>query len=687
MDRASNQEGLRIEAAGDGTEFFRDAHGWNVGQIHIANHSADSTSLVSMLRPIHDASHTRNCVLSPPNSRCLPGTRELVFKKIHSWINSTLLFNNPHIMWIHGYAGCGKSAIAQVIAEDMSSQGRLAGSFFFFRGAGDRSKAARLATTIASQLAASIPATAPVIKTAIHATPGLLSTRTATLAAQFQHLIYDPINEVKREHFAASLFRSTSLIVLDGVDECDDREEISNLIEHMIQFFDTNPRTPLRFLITSRVESHIYQRLHSSKQVTLLNLVQHTSDADISTALDVAIDDAKRGLPFAFELSWPSNEARLKLVEHIGGSYIFMTTIIRSLFDLSIADGLTPMERLPRLLTMRPDFDQLYRSTLQAAQGLPHFHAIVSTVALVLEPLSITQIADLLEMKPFAVATVLTELHSIMQVPGDDLTAVTIWHTSLRDFLCSEDRSGCFFASPMHHRRLAYRCISLCGCSLHSERTPALQYSQRFALEHWTRFLHFIASGVEGLNAELDRSMTFLQEAFPGQMDTDFHSQLLDTILRHGQKDRGIHARVKTQGADWSALEIAIRVENWEGLGILLEMGVDVNRHFQDGATALEALAEGEKWDGLSTLLGLGPDAWNRPFRDGRFVFEALTLSSEIRDRIQLQLGGEAVDLNGLAADGRTMLEVACLAEEWKLVRALVIANADINVRFQGEAP
>jgi predicted alpha/beta-fold hydrolase len=87
----------------------------------------------------------------------------LVFKKIHSWINSTLLFNNPHIMWIHGYAGCGKSAIAQVIAEDMSSQGRLAGSFFFFRGAGDRSKAARLATTIASQLAASIPATAPCL--------------------------------------------------------------------------------------------------------------------------------------------------------------------------------------------------------------------------------------------------------------------------------------------------------------------------------------------------------------------------------------------------------------------------------------------------------------------------------------------------------------------------------------------
>ncbi|TEB25263.1 hypothetical protein FA13DRAFT_1589188, partial [Coprinellus micaceus] len=65
---------------------------------------------------------------------CFPGTRKKVIKKIHSWIDSSLLLNNPHIMWIYGYAGCGKSAIAQVIAEYMSDQKRLAASFFFFRG-------------------------------------------------------------------------------------------------------------------------------------------------------------------------------------------------------------------------------------------------------------------------------------------------------------------------------------------------------------------------------------------------------------------------------------------------------------------------------------------------------------------------------------------------------------------------
>ncbi|TEB20806.1 hypothetical protein FA13DRAFT_201438 [Coprinellus micaceus] len=455
-----------------------------------------ASSFPSLLNPILDASHTRNRTLSPPNSKCFPGTREKVFKKVDSWIDSSLLFGNPHIMWIHGYAGCGKSAIAQVVAESMSSKGRLAASFFFFRGSRSRSTAGRLATTVASQLVASIPVTAPLIKAAIHANPGLLSTSSTSLSAQFQHLVYDPINEVKRDRFVASLRQGTFLIVLDGVDECDDRDEIASFIQHMIEFFEKKPRTPLRFLITSRVENHLYQRLHSSKQVKLLNLVEHTSDTDIAMALDVAISDEKRGLPFACEASWPSRKDRLQLVKHINGSYIFMTTITKLLFDRNNDDRLTPMQRLPLLLAMRPDFDALYHRTLATSQGLPHFRDIVSIVALAESPLSITRIAELLSIGTFYVSNVLVNLHSIMQVPGDDRSPVTLWHTSLRDFLTSEERAGPFFASPAYHLRIAFRCASLSngGSSTSSSRTSWLEFSKNFAKEHLIKS----AEGVEG---------------------------------------------------------------------------------------------------------------------------------------------------------------------------------------------
>ncbi|TEB36812.1 hypothetical protein FA13DRAFT_1085662 [Coprinellus micaceus] len=151
------------------------------------------SDLFTLLNPILDASHTRNMTVSPPNSACFPGTRLKVTKKVRSWMGGSLFFSNPHIMWIYGYAGCGKSAIAQEVARHFAVENRLAAAFFFFRGAGDRSRITRFATTVASQVAAAIPGTAPIIEMAIRANPALLQTKHTSLADQFRkpHLSSD----------------------------------------------------------------------------------------------------------------------------------------------------------------------------------------------------------------------------------------------------------------------------------------------------------------------------------------------------------------------------------------------------------------------------------------------------------------------------------------------------------------
>jgi hypothetical protein len=159
------------------------------------------------------------------------------------------------------------------------------------------------------------------------------------------------------------------------------------------------------------------------------------------------------------------------------------------------------MQRLPLLLAMRPDFDTLYSQTLSTSQDLPHFHSIISIIALAQEPLSIMQIAELLGIDTFYISTVLVNLHSIMQVPGDDHSPVTLWHTSLRDFLCSKDRSGLFCVSSIYHL-----CLSLLPPSLASDRTWWEAYSMRFAQEHLLKVEESInvATGVpnrEGLPA------------------------------------------------------------------------------------------------------------------------------------------------------------------------------------------
>jgi hypothetical protein len=68
---------------------------------------------------------------------------------------------------MYGSFGCGKSAIAQTMAEWYAGKGRLAASFFFFRGAGRRSTVDGFATTLAHQIALNVPGARKFIEEAI----------------------------------------------------------------------------------------------------------------------------------------------------------------------------------------------------------------------------------------------------------------------------------------------------------------------------------------------------------------------------------------------------------------------------------------------------------------------------------------------------------------------------------------
>ncbi|KAJ7899378.1 hypothetical protein B0H13DRAFT_1466205, partial [Mycena leptocephala] len=61
------------------------------------------------------------------------------------------------IVWLHGPAGAGKSAIAQSLCQKLEEEGRLGASFFFKRGHQSRGHAKRFIATIAYQLALHLP--------------------------------------------------------------------------------------------------------------------------------------------------------------------------------------------------------------------------------------------------------------------------------------------------------------------------------------------------------------------------------------------------------------------------------------------------------------------------------------------------------------------------------------------------
>jgi hypothetical protein len=76
------------------------------------------------------------------------------------------------------------------------------------------------------------------------------------------------------------------LFVIDGMDECDDKEAITYFIDHSIKFFSSQLYIPLRLFITSRVEEHIQTHIEDGAAVIhLFDLSRRSSRADVEYAM------------------------------------------------------------------------------------------------------------------------------------------------------------------------------------------------------------------------------------------------------------------------------------------------------------------------------------------------------------------------------------------------------------------
>jgi len=419
--------------------------------------------LTTILNPILDASHTRDRRISPPNSQCYPHTREPFIDKTLSWVKSSVWRSPQHAQWLHGYVGCGKSAIAQTVAEQVEKRGRLAGSFFCFRASSDRGRIARLPTTLAYQLTLSIPKTASIIRNTIEKEPGLLRPGANSFPNQMRRLVYEPFEAAVST--ASTLLKGPYLIIIDGLDECEDRDLVEEFITGMLSYFRENPSIPLRFLIASRVEEHIRQHLQSDL-VIMKNLVDHVADDDIKTFLRAYFaEEAKRSRVIqSYGKQWPSDSQLGTLIKHVNGSFIFASTFAKyivgrpdadvrlegsplGLAQLRDDDGLTPMERLHLALDINPGLDGLYAHTLSRSAHLPGFAQVIAALTLC-DSMSIQTLSRFVGMEKHHVVAVLTRLQSIIQIPGDDITPVTFFHTSLLDFLSNKKRAGRFLIEP-----------------------------------------------------------------------------------------------------------------------------------------------------------------------------------------------------------------------------------------------
>jgi len=159
------------------------------------------------------ALHSR---LQEHEPQCLPNTRVDLLNQIMTWSNN---LSGACIFWLNGRAGTGKSTIARTVARVVADQKQLGASFFFSRGRGDRGHAGKFITSIAAQLATTLPALKPDICRAIMQVPDIIQ---GGLGEQWKHLIFLPLTTLKQLSLQSQIF----VLIIDALDECDGYDDI-----------------------------------------------------------------------------------------------------------------------------------------------------------------------------------------------------------------------------------------------------------------------------------------------------------------------------------------------------------------------------------------------------------------------------------------------------------------------------
>jgi hypothetical protein len=411
--------------------------------------------LPGLLRPVSNATHTR----AGHVARCDPGTRIEVIAQIEQWLNGS--GKRAAICWLNGPAGYGKSALAQTIAERYAANGRLLGSFFFLRGAGERSHISRLVPTLAHQISLSVPAAKPSLERALHDEPALLEP-SVSLAHQFQKLIIDPTRSTTFKILstidAFSPFAKQRILVIDALDECDDKAEMAAFIDVLINVSSGKSHLPFRILLTSRVEEHIQKRFNDSGAQSVL---YHLDLANYDARLDIQvyfqkefsrIYDQNIRMMQRISKPWPSTEDLAVLLNQAGSSFAFAMTLVQY-----VRGDPMPHKAMQQLLKSGADgLDPLYKQVLSSASRTATLQQILATIMILEDNQSISFLSSLLFLQHDEVIHELLGVQSIIKIPGDDHQPIMLYHTSLRDFLTIKSRSEQYFIDPpFQHLHLA----------------------------------------------------------------------------------------------------------------------------------------------------------------------------------------------------------------------------------------
>lgn len=363
-------------------------------------------------------------------------------------------------------------------------------SHFFLRGAEKRSEFSRFITTLAFQVTLSVPDAKPLIEKELRDDPRI---PWQSIINQLDKLIYSPLMAL-RDTLSPS---QPLLIVVDALDECNDKASIQEFIAVLVDVCSTGA-LPLCWLLTSRREEHICQAFSEGKvqsNTTMIALEDFDPGDDIERFLKSCFSETYERNPRLFQgmpSPWPSLEDLHALVKKSSGMFMFASILAKF-----VTDGQAPPhQKLKSFLSLNYGLDPLYTQVLKAIPNIACFRRVLTALMLLYKQPSINLLANLLRLDVGDVLHALIFIQSIIHIPADNVTPIRLNHTSLRDFLVDNSRSKDLYIDPSAANvALSIDCMKLMNNKLRRDEFPEEGAAVIYAVTEWGKHVNDSAAG------------------------------------------------------------------------------------------------------------------------------------------------------------------------------------------------
>jgi hypothetical protein len=371
-------------------------------------------------------------------TECLTGTRESVITDITEWIQRPPLDpeQEQYVYWLHGVAGCGKSAIASTIAQKLQDIER---TVWFFFNASNQAEVGpgHMFSTLSRALAdADIGWRRALVEIASESRE---VRTTPNVKKQFEKFLLQTAEVCKPV--------GPILVVIDALDESGSKEKRAQLLQMIGRLNELRAHGHFRFLITSRPEHDIRGAFEGKSWVLSRDLTKvDTSSTD---------DDIRRYIESELlnhpllSQEWPDQLWISLIVSR--ANHLFQWASVACKF---IKGGVNPVQRYTDLCNDRSDaqlgeLDGLYKTVLQSLyhdKDLPLFRTVLGRVLCAREPLSIEALTKLQwdGEKPYEIEVILRPLGSLLKGVDSSKEPIQPLHTSFIDFLQDPSRSDAF---------------------------------------------------------------------------------------------------------------------------------------------------------------------------------------------------------------------------------------------------